>query len=78
MIVGLLVIVSLLVTRFWGQEAPARLALPDSITLPEGARATAFTQGAEWYAVVTDDDRILIFDRASGALRRVVDLAQED
>lgn len=78
MIVGLLVIVSLLVTRFWGQEAPAELALPDSITLPEGATATAFTQGLEWYAVVTDDDRILIFDRTSGALLRVVDLAQED
>lgn len=78
MIVGLLVIVSLLVTRFWGGAAPVVLALPDSIALPEGATATAFTQGAAWYAVVTDDDRILIFDRASGALRRVVDLTRED
>lgn len=78
MIVGLLAIVSLLVTRFWGSETPAPLALPDSIALPEGTTATAFTQGAEWYAVVTDDDRILIFDRASGALRRVVDLTRED
>ncbi|MET4103711.1 hypothetical protein ABIE58_003157 [Roseovarius sp. MBR-78] len=70
MILGLLVIVGLLVTRFWSE--PALPALPDTITLPEGARATAFTQGEGWYAVVTDDGRILVYDRASGALHQSV------
>lgn len=74
MIVGLLVIVSLLVTRFWGNDAATPSALPDSIALPNGARATAFTIGPDWYAVVTEDNRILIFDRASGALRQSIDL----
>ena len=74
MIVGVLVIVGLLVTRFWGNDAPAMPRLPDSITLPQGARATAFTQGPDWYAVVTDDNRILIFDRATGEMRQSVDL----
>lgn len=74
MIFGLLTIVALLVIRFSSDPAP--LALPDSITLPDGTSAQAFTMGADWYAVVTQDDRILIFDRASGALRKSITLSE--
>ncbi len=49
--------------------------LPDQVTLPEGVRADAVTMGQGWYAIVTDDDRILIFDRASGELRQSVEIA---
>ncbi len=72
MIGGVLTIVALLVIRL--QTPPADLALPEVIDLPEGARATAFTQGAGWYAVVTEGDEILIFDRASGSLRQRVQI----
>lgn len=72
MIGGLVIIIALLVTRL---SMPARvLALPDAITLPDGARASAFTQGRGWYAVVTEADEILIFDRDSGALRQRITL----
>ena len=73
MIGGVITVVWVIVTRMPQamQRAPA---LPDSIALPDGTRATAFTQGADWYAVVTADDRILIFDRATGALRQTVKL----
>ena len=73
MIVGVITIVWVIVTRMPQamQRAPA---LPDSITLPDGTRATAFTQGSDWYAVVTAQDQILIFDRATGALRQTVTL----
>lgn len=74
MIAGLLVIVILLVTRFWGAGDPPLPPLPASLALPEGTAVLAFTQGPGWYAVVTDDDRILVFDRATGALRQSVDL----
>ncbi|MWD26178.1 hypothetical protein E0K89_001645 [Aquicoccus sp. SCR17] len=67
MIAGLLAIFALLVIRF--SSAPD-LPLPDSIALPDGTEATAFTQGRDWYAVVTADDRILIYDRATGSLRQ--------
>ncbi|WP_320177446.1 DUF6476 family protein [Roseovarius pacificus] len=73
MIAGLLVIIFLFVTRL-GDQPAALPMLPDTITLPNGAKATAFTQGGDWYAVVTEDDRILIYDRAGGALRQVVDI----
>ena len=48
--------------------------VPAALDLPKGARATAFTQGDDWLAVVTADDRILIYDRLTGQLRRQIDL----
>ncbi len=69
MIAGLLVIIALFVIRFSDSDAAD---LPQSLTLPDGAQATAFTQAAGWYAIVTQDDRILIYDRATGKLRQSV------
>ncbi|GGG62585.1 hypothetical protein GCM10011415_06130 [Salipiger pallidus] len=66
MIAGLLTILAVIVIQFRNARAP----LPEVITLPSGATASAYTQGSDWYAVVTNDDRILIFDRASGDLRQ--------
>ena len=69
MIFGLLAIFAIIVMRF---SAPSDPPLPEVITLPSGKTATAFTQGTDWYAVVTDGDEILIFDRSSGELRQTV------
>ena len=71
MIAGFLVIVALFVIRMPGRGGDS-LALPATITLPEGARASAFTRGRDWLAVVTEDDRILIFDAETGALRQSI------
>ncbi|MEL7164107.1 MAG: DUF6476 family protein [Pseudomonadota bacterium] len=68
MIVGVVAVVSLLVIRL--QAHPP--VLPEQIVLPDGVAARAVTIGVDWYAVVTDDDRILIFDRLSGGLRQEV------
>jgi Family of unknown function (DUF6476) len=59
MIVGVITIVALLVTRL-PHMAPTP-ALPPALTLPSGTEAAAVTMGAGWIAVVTKDDRILIF-----------------
>ncbi|MGR3495597.1 DUF6476 family protein [Citreimonas sp.] len=56
----------------WHGYSNARAPLPERIALPDGTTATAFTQGPDWYAVVTADDRILIFDRAAGTLRQSI------
>ena len=69
MIVGLITVVAVFVTRF---ESGSPVALPDQVTLPEGERARAVTFGPDWYAVVTANDLILIYDRASGDLRQTV------
>ena len=70
MILGLAAIVAMLFIRFTTEPAPMRL--PDEITLPESARALAFTRGGDWFAVVTDRDQILIYDAATHALRQTV------
>lgn len=74
MIVGVITIVGLLVTRM----SSGTLPLPDTITLPDGAKAQAITAGDGWYAVVTTDNRILIFDRLTGTLRQEVAVKPEN
>lgn len=68
MILGLLTIVGLFVMRFAAPPAPA---LPDRITLPDGTTARAFTRGDDWFAIVTSDDRILIYNQ-DGTLRQEI------
>lgn len=72
MIVGFLVLIAALVMRLNADGPP----LPDALALPEGAEATAFTQGGDWFAVVVqgDDgaDRILVYDRLTAQLRQEI------
>ncbi|RSK34778.1 hypothetical protein EJA01_07415 [Rhodovulum iodosum] len=75
MIAGFLVIVVLFVIRMPG-GAPT--ALPDTVALPEGTRASAVTYGPGWYAVVTEDQRILIYDAETGALTQTVEITAGD
>ncbi|WP_187429620.1 DUF6476 family protein [Roseobacter fucihabitans] len=70
MIGGVLLIIALIVIRF--NDVPPQL--PDEIALPQGAKAVSFTQGPDWFAVVTDKDEILIFDRITGQLRQSVEI----
>lgn len=74
MIGGFLTIVALFVMRF-GEMNTAEL--PDEITLPDGAKATAFTRGEGWFAVVTDDQEILIYSRVTGNLRQRIRIEPE-
>ncbi|WP_374641947.1 DUF6476 family protein [Tabrizicola sp.] len=73
MIGGVITVVALLVTRMpqaLGTPAPG---LPEGFALPDGARAQAVTFGEGWIAVVTADDRLLVFGR-DGRLRQEVAL----
>jgi Flp pilus assembly protein protease CpaA len=72
LIIGLITIIALLVIRLPGRVEP--VALPEMLELPEGARPAAITQGRGWIAVVTEDDRILIFDR-DGRIKQEVRVA---
>ena len=71
MIAGLITIIVLIVIRFPTAMA-ARPALPETIALPAGAKASAVTFGRGWVAVVTEADEILIFDAGTGALTQTV------
>lgn len=69
MIVGVITVVGLLVTRMPG--ASTEPLLPSEIKLQDGATAMAVTMHADWIAVVTADNRILIFNH-DGTLRQEV------
>lgn len=78
MIAGLLVIIALFVIRFGDTGTPAALPLPENITLPGGASPVAVTAAPTWYGVVTQEDRILIFDRRTGDLLQEVQINAPD
>ena len=69
MIVGVVLIAVLLVIRL---NQPV-LTIPDQITLPAGTVAISYTQNHDWFAVVTDENKILIFD-LNGRLTQKVDV----
>ncbi|MDE4176461.1 DUF6476 family protein [Phaeobacter sp. PT47_59] len=72
MIGGLVVVIALLVIRL--SADPVIPGLPEHIALPEGAEPQAVTFGDGWVALVTTDNRILVFDAKSGALRQSLTL----
>lgn len=71
MIVGVIAVVGLLVTRM--PDATAAPTLPETITLPDGLTAEAVTLGKGWFAIVTSDQKLLIYT-TEGSLRQTVDL----
>ena len=76
MILGLLTMIVLFVIRLGPgveQRAESPLPLPDEIVLPEGAKLLSVAWGKDHYVVVTNDNRVLIFDR-SGNLTKTVDI----
>ncbi|MDE1130208.1 MAG: DUF6476 family protein [Ascidiaceihabitans sp.] len=70
MLIGVVVVVGLLVTRL-SSKGPD---LPQMITLPDGSTATAFTQGDTWYAIVTSENQILIYNRTDGEMRQTIEI----
>lgn len=72
MILGFLILIIMLVMYL--RPGDEKLPLPDAILLPDGTTAEAFTQGPDWFAIVTTDRRILIYDRVSGKLRQTMDI----
>ena len=62
MIGAVITVVWLLVTRMPQAFGRALPTLPDAVQLPQGSTPIAVTFGTGWTAVVTHDQRILVFD----------------
>ncbi len=71
MIFGLLTIIGLIVMRFTGEVEPP---LPTEIVLPDGAKVQSFTIGSDWAAVVTQDNRIIVFNRDDYSIRQTIQI----
>ncbi|RPE71979.1 hypothetical protein EDD53_1114 [Pacificibacter maritimus] len=74
MILGFLLLIGLLVTRFPTLNAPVSYDFPENITLPAGISAQNFTRGPDWVGIVTDKNAFLIFDATTGELRQTVEI----
>jgi hypothetical protein len=73
MIGGLLTVIFLIVIRVPNVIQSTDVApFPATISLPDGTEISAFTRGDDWFAVVTDDNQILILDADSGDLRQTI------
>lgn len=68
MIAGVVTLVGLLVIRLGDTTPP----LPSEISLPEGITAIGFSQGEGWYAILTDNNLMLIYNRFTGELAQEV------
>lgn len=73
MIAGVVAIVALIVIRY--RQTPPDF--PEVLTLPPGTTPEAYTQTARWYAIVTQDDRILIYSRVTQELVREIRLEEQ-
>jgi hypothetical protein len=76
MIIGLITIVALLVIRF-PTAINSGPSIPPEIVLPIGVTAEAYTVGRGWYAIVTTQNEILIFDAKTKLLRQTVKISTE-
>ncbi len=65
---GILAIVAILWLRLGAAPLPA---LPDTITLPQGATAEAVTFSQNWIVVVTQTGEILLYDQTGTLKDRV-------
>ncbi|MGH1354303.1 MAG: DUF6476 family protein [Thalassovita sp.] len=73
MIAGVVAIVTLIVIRY-NQTPPD---FPEVLTLPPGTTPEAYTQTARWYAIVTEDNRVLIYSRTTLKLVREIRLEED-
>ncbi len=70
MIIGMVIVTSLLVMRL--QSKPP--LLPEEISLPDGATATAITTNSDWVLVLDQNQQLHVFDRLSGTLHQTVQI----
>ncbi|GLQ34663.1 hypothetical protein GCM10007939_09460 [Amylibacter marinus] len=71
MILGFITLIALFVMRFSAETERKPLT---SITLPAGVTASAYTRGGDWYAIVTADNQILIYNQSDQSLRQSIQI----
>ena len=77
LIVGFIIIVGLFITKFNSFVALPDQIFPDQIMLPNGTRAATFTASKDWFAIITTDDELLLYDQHTNDLIRRINLLQE-
>ena len=76
-IAGFVIIVGLFIAKFDAISVPPTQTFPGQIALPDGTAAQSFTATDRWYAVVTENSEILIFDRVTHTLIQRVEIISQ-
>ena len=71
MIIGFITLIFMFVMRFQSNNQTFKL---NDITLPIGTSATAYTQGDDWYAIVDDANKLLIFNKVDNTIRQTINI----
>lgn len=74
MTVGFVLIIVMFAIRFREFDRKESIDFPAAIELPADIIPLAYTQGIGWYAIVTEGDKILIYDQATGELTNTIDI----
>ena len=74
MIIGFLTLIFMFVMRFSDNNQTFQIS---DITLPIGVSATAYTQGDNWYAIIDEKNKILIFNKSDNTLRQTIKIQKE-
>lgn len=74
MIIGFLTLIFMFVMRFSDNNQTFQIG---DITLPIGVSATAYTQGDNWYAIIDEKNKILIFNKSDNTLRQTIKIQKE-
>ncbi len=67
MIIGFIIIVSLFVLNF----QKSHVSIPVTLELQNGVKPIAYTQTKDWYAIVTDEHEILIYDNSGTRIQKI-------
>tara|TARA_B100001758_G_C18348770_1_gene578552 strand:+ start:286 stop:621 length:336 start_codon:yes stop_codon:yes gene_type:complete len=67
MIIGFIIIVSLFVLNF----QKSHVSIPVTLELQNGVKPIAYTKTKDWYAIVTDEHEILIYDNSGNRIQKI-------
>ena len=72
MICGIITLVFLIVIKMKDLNNDFSINIPKEIILPDNKVAKAFTISTDWYAIVTENNEILIYDSNTNNIQQVV------
>ena len=67
-LIGFIIIISLFVLNFQKSHSP----IPVTLELQNGVKPLAYTQTKDWYAIVTDEYEILIYDNSGNRIQKII------
>ena len=68
MILGILTIAALLAFKLRSEN----INFPQTLTLPDGTKPIAFTQTKDWYSVITETNKILIYKNDGTLIQSII------